>query len=69
MRKVSNNSEHNNGEKFSQELRAQPRKSTGYLDKHGHSRADYNDERHHSHHHEPGKNAVRMQLRSIQRLF
>lgn len=73
MKKLSNNSADFNGEKFSQEMRAQPRKSHNQTPKHasthGHSHRDEESERPHGHHHEPGKNAVRMQLRSIQRLF
>jgi hypothetical protein len=72
MKKLSNKSESVNGEKFSQELRGQPRKSQNYAPKHvsthAHHHQDDDRELHH-HHHEPGKNAVRMQLRSIQRFF
>lgn len=48
-------------------LRAQPRKSG--QKHHGHRHEDDEGEHHHGHHHEPGKNSVRMQMRSIQRLY
>jgi hypothetical protein len=69
MKKLSNKSDFPNDEKFSRELRAQPRKSQEHMQKHPHHTSDDDDLRHHGHYHEPAKNAVRMQLRSIQRLF
>jgi|GEM_PF-3265979 len=73
MKKLRNKSDYSNDEKFSQEQRAQPRKFQHHTLKHAQAHAHPSDEdereRHHSHHHEPAKNAVRMQLRSIQRLF
>lgn len=72
MKKLGNKSEHFNNENFSHEMRAQPRKFQHHTQKNAQAHAHHSDddgERHHGHHHEPAKNAVRMQLRSIQRLF
>lgn len=73
MRKISNNGEYPDGDKFSRELRAQPRKSGIHRHKsasHHGSFADEDDgERHHAHRSEPAKNVMRVQLRRIQQLF
>lgn len=73
MKKISNNGEYSNGDKFSQELRAQPRKSDAHRQKsvpHHESFVDEDDgARHHAHRSEPAKNLIRVQLRRIQRLF
>jgi hypothetical protein len=72
MRKANNNSEYFNSDNTPQILRAQPRKSADYAHKHAsHRHYHENDdgERQHTHHHEPAKNAVRIELRRIQRLF
>lgn len=73
MKKISNNGEYSNGDKFSQELRAQPRKSDVHRHKSASHHESFVDEddgaRHHAHRSEPAKNVIRVQLRRIQRLF
>lgn len=71
MKKVSNNGFLSNGDKFSSELRGQPRKSDIQRRKHApHYGGDDNDgERHHGHRNQPSKNLIRVQLRRIQQLF
>jgi len=73
MKKTGNNSGYFNDGKFAQELRGQPRKSAIDSHKHTSHHGNSSDEdeagRHHAHRSEPAKNAVRVQLRRIQRLF
>jgi hypothetical protein len=73
MKKVKDNSEYFHDKAFSQQLRAQPRKSPFLYQKHTHNHGHFFEEdeaeRHHEHRSEPAKNAVRVQLRRIQRLF
>lgn len=75
MKKDMNGDKNNfsNSEKNSYELGAQPRKSGFRAHKSAHLVENYLDEddkkTHHRHRHEPNKNAVRVQLRRIERLF
>lgn len=73
MRKLRQNSDVFGGETFAAEMRGQPRKSFFERQKNimSHSSAVDDDEHwhHHTHRNEPAKNAVRVQLRRIEKLF
>lgn len=75
MKKEMNGDKNNfsNSEKKSYELGSQPRKSDFRTHKTAHVVENYIDEddekTHHKHRHEPNKNAIRVQLRRIERLF
>lgn len=71
MKKANHNSEYMSGDKFSTDLRAQPRKSNFQRHKAASARGHFSEdgEHHHTHRNEPAKNAIRVQLRRIQQLF
>jgi len=73
MKKLRHDSESFGGETFSAEGRGQPRKSFFERQKNMLSHTSMADDDEHWHHHthrnEPAKNAVRVQLRRIERLF
>jgi hypothetical protein len=66
MKKISN--VNSNGDIFSQELRAQPRKSNVNRKANVSYNHDAESPRH-THRDEPSKNFIRVQLRRIQKLF
>lgn len=72
MRKASS-SDYSNGDNFAQEMRGQPRKSFFERQKnmmsHAHSFDNEDHARYHAQRSEPAKNAMRVQLRRIERLF
>jgi hypothetical protein len=76
MKKISNNDVYSTVDTFSQELRAQPRKSDINWQRTASHAAGHHEENideqagsRHSHRSEPSKNLIRVQLRRIQQLF